>query len=232
MDELLAIKGVGEELHITVPPGPWQSVRPTLLQAIDDRAEFFRGARIVLDLVDRDLRAAQLGELRDDLAKRQVIFSALLTTSDDTRNAAANLGLPLQTTNTPHDPDELEPTALVEAEGEPARLIDYTLRSGVTIHTPGHVIMLGDVNPGAEIIAGGNVIVWGRLRGVVHAGAGGDERALVCALDLSPTQLRIAGHISVSPERQGRPRPEMAFIRDQQLIAEPWTPKRNRFMKS
>jgi septum site-determining protein MinC len=90
------------------------------------------------------------------------------------------------------------------------------------------VVILGDVNPGAEIIAGGNVVVWGRMRGVVHAGAAGDESAVVCALDLAPTQLRIASHIGVSPDRSGPPRPEMAHVREGRLIAEGWQPEKAR----
>jgi septum site-determining protein MinC len=86
----------------------------------------------------------------------------------------------------------------------------------------GNVIVVGDVNAGAEIIAGGSVIVWGRLRGVVHAGAHGDEKAVVCALEMAPTQLRIAGEIAVSPKKQGKIQPEFACLKDGQLVAEPW----------
>jgi septum site-determining protein MinC len=89
-------------------------------------------------------------------------------------------------------------------------------------------VVIGDVNPGSEIIAGGNVVVWGRLRGVVHAGAKGDSAAVVCALDLSPTQLRIADQIAVSPERRGGPRPETARIREGRLVAEVWADERRK----
>jgi septum site-determining protein MinC len=71
-------------------------------------------------------------------------------------------------------------------------------------------------------------VVWGRLRGTVHAGAGGDEQCVVCALDLSPTQLRIAGKIALSPKRKGKPQPEMARLENGQFVAEPWDPKRER----
>ncbi len=81
---------------------------------------------------------------------------------------------------------------------------------------------MGDVNSGAEIVAGGSIIVWGRLRGVVHAGAQGDENAVVCALELAPTQLRIAGEIAVSPKKQGKSQPEVARLQDGNLTAEPW----------
>jgi septum site-determining protein MinC len=81
---------------------------------------------------------------------------------------------------------------------------------------------LGDVNPGAEIVASGCVVVWGRLRGTVHAGAEGDETAVICALDLSPMQLRIASHVATAPQDNDKPQPEVASIKDDQIIAEPW----------
>jgi septum site-determining protein MinC len=72
------------------------------------------------------------------------------------------------------------------------------------------------------------VVVWGHLRGMVHAGAEGDDSAVVCALDLSPTQLRISDKIAVTPKRRGKPQPEIARLQDGQVIAEPWEPKRDR----
>jgi septum site-determining protein MinC len=109
--------------------------------------------------------------------------------------------------------------------GEQAVFLRRTLRSGHKVKHPGHIIVLGDVNPGAELVAGGNIIVWGRLRGVVHAGAMGDQDAVVCSLDLSPTQLRIADKISVSPPRKGKTRPEIARLVDGQVTAHDWYAK-------
>jgi septum site-determining protein MinC len=84
---------------------------------------------------------------------------------------------------------------------------------------------MGDVNPGAEIVAEGNVIIWGRLRGMVHAGAKGNAKAVICALDLSPTQLRIAEEVSAPLVPQDHPRPEIVRInKDGQLQAELWSP--------
>ncbi|MFZ3170568.1 MAG: septum site-determining protein MinC [Carboxydocellales bacterium] len=79
-------------------------------------------------------------------------------------------------------------------------LIKRTLRSGQSIHYHGNVVVLGDVNPGAEIVAGGNIIVMGSLRGVVHAGATGAKDAEVTAFRLLPTQLRIADQITRAPD--------------------------------
>ena len=74
-------------------------------------------------------------------------------------------------------------------------------------------------------MAEGNVLVWGRVRGMVHAGAKGDTSAYICALDLSPTQLRIADEVSALLEPQKTPRPEIARLNeDKKLQSVPWQP--------
>jgi septum site-determining protein MinC len=103
-----------------------------------------------------------------------------------------------------------------------AKWVKGPLRSGGRVIYDGNVVVMGDVNAGAEIVAGGSIIVWGRLRGVVHAGAQGDKNAVVCALELVPTQLRIAGEIAVSPKKLGKSQPEVVSLQDEQLTAEPW----------
>jgi septum site-determining protein MinC len=217
----VSIKGTGDGLVLAVPAGEWGEIRRAVLQTIDERAEFFRSARLALQVDAHDLGAADLGSLRDELARRDVGLWAVVSSSETTRSAAADLGLALalEPAKTPVEEDVPLDSPI---DGEEAVLVVRTLRSGNVLRHPGHIIVIGDVNPGAEITAGGNVVVWGRLRGVVHAGAGGDEGAVVCALDLAPTQLRIAGHIAVSPERRKYPGPEIARVKEGQLIADTW----------
>ncbi|HIE12178.1 MAG TPA: septum site-determining protein MinC [Desulfotomaculum sp.] len=101
------------------------------------------------------------------------------------------------------------------AEENQTVLIQRTLRSGQSIFYPGNVVVLGDVNPGAQVAATGDVIVVGALRGTVHAGAGGDEAAVVIAFRLEPTQLRIAEHVSRPPAGMvPAGQPEVARVRD------------------
>jgi septum site-determining protein MinC len=221
MTARLPIKGVRDGLLVTLPEGAWEYVRADLLATIDERGDFFRGARLVLQVEDRPLGAAELGSLRDSLAEREAALWAVLSSLPSTRAAAADLGLQTSLTPAPTQEDEDEVES-AEQEWAQAVFLQRTLRSGQSVRHPGHVVVLGDINPGAEIIAGGHVLVWGRVRGVVHAGAGGDSTATVAALDLAPTQLRIAGHIAVSPKRRGAVRPEVALIRDGHLVAEPW----------
>lgn len=75
-----------------------------------------------------------------------------------------------------------------------------TLRSGQAVSHQGHLVIVGDVNPGAEVMAEGDITVWGALRGMAHAGIGGNSRAEIRALRLQPVQLRIAQAIARSPD--------------------------------
>jgi len=112
-----------------------------------------------------------------------------------------------------------------EARRHPTVLIRRTLRSGQMVRFAGNVVVLGDVNPGAEITAGGDIVVMGWLRGVAHAGAKGDQRAIVSAFRLAPTQLRIAHLIARAPdagEDHVPDVPEYAEIRNGQLVIDRW----------
>lgn len=101
-------------------------------------------------------------------------------------------------------------------------LIKRTVRSGQCIQFDGNVVVMGDVNPGSEIIASGNIVVMGALRGVVHAGATGNEEATVSAFKLQPTQLRIANHITRAPDGDYPipEHPETARIKDGVVVIE------------
>jgi septum site-determining protein MinC len=97
-----------------------------------------------------------------------------------------------------------------------------TLRGGQALHNLGNLVVVGDVNPGAELVASGDIVVFGSLRGVAHAGAQGDRKARVIALDLTPTQLRIATVIATS-DASGKVRsPEHASIVDDRIVVVPF----------
>lgn len=105
-------------------------------------------------------------------------------------------------------------------------LVRRTLRSGQRIAFDGNVVVLGDVNPGAEVVAAGDIVVMGALRGVAHAGARGDEQAIVVALRLSPLQLRIAHRVARAPEEpdgaQPARGPELARVRGEVVEVQPY----------
>jgi septum site-determining protein MinC len=218
--EEIQVKGLKNGLLIEISDGDWEEQEQSLLAHIDANQAFFKGAKLVLDVGPRTLKSPQLSVLRGKLSDREIKLKAMLSTSPETERASQDLGLEIRIDQSSHQ----EGTTSIDSElqGEQAVFLARTLRSGHQVKHPGHIIVLGDVNPGAELIAGGNIIVWGKLLGVVHAGAGGDEEAMVCALDLSPTQLRIADKISISPPRKGKPKPEIACLEDGQVTARDW----------
>ncbi len=213
---------------VTLGEGDWAELEAALLAHVEDKAAFFQGARVALDVGNHILRAAELGALRDRLSSKGISLWAVISNSPLTEQTAQVLGLATRI-STPR-PERTIRSLDTHLEGENAVFVQRTLRSGFKVSHRGHVIVLGDVNPGAEVIAGGSVIVWGRLRGSVHAGADGDENAVICALELMPTQLRIGGLIAAPPKRQvfGRAKsdPEMVRIQNGQMVSEPWNPKK------
>jgi septum site-determining protein MinC len=78
------------------------------------------------------------------------------------------------------------------------------LRSGQVLHRKESIIIIGDVNPGANVISDGDILIWGRFRGVAHAGAAGDEEAVIAAMVFAPIQLRIGHLIAIAPDNPSR----------------------------
>jgi septum site-determining protein MinC len=216
---LIQIKGIRDGLLITLDGASWPELENAFVKNVDERASFFQGARVVLNVDMNELRVAELSALRDQLSDRGITLWAILSESTVTETTAQNLGLATRISK-PQTVNYKEITENLPEDS--AKWVKGPLRSGGRIQYEGNVVVMGDVNPGAEIVAGGSVIVWGRLRGVVHAGAQGNEKAVVCALELVPTQLRIASEIAISPKKQGKSQPEVASLKDGQLVAEPW----------
>lgn len=124
---------------------------------------------------------------------------------------------------------EIEIAASIISEKIPSGdtlLLIRSLRSGQTLQHDGNIVIVGDVNPGAEIVAGGNIVVLGKMRGIAHAGCSGKDDAYILAYRLQPTQLRISGKVSRSPEKEVIiDYPELAKISDNQIFIQKY--KRN-----
>lgn len=217
----IQIKGLRDGLLITFGNGEWAALERALLEQIHAQGSFFQGARIALDVGTQILKVNELVALRDRLSDQGISLWAVLSESPTTEKTAQLLGLATRISKP--RPEEARQFAVDDLGNATALFINKTLRSGTRIEFAGHVVVVGDINPGAEVVASGNVIVWGRVRGMVHAGVKGDTSAYICALDLSPTQLRIANEVSASLTSQTHPRPEIASLNeDGKLHSTPW----------
>lgn len=105
---------------------------------------------------------------------------------------------------------------------KPMLVLNKTIRGGQEVRTESSVLIFGNVNPGAQIIAGGSVDIRGTCRGMVHAGAFGDETACVVADKLRPMQIRIADIIARPPENlREAEQAERASIKNGYIVFEP-----------
>lgn len=174
----------------------WQQMKQRL-----NAGDRLRKPNTALHLVaqDRLLDNRQLQELAETLNTYQIQLKSVATSRRQTAIAACTLGysveqIPLQNPLTANVQSITSPLA-------DALYLQMTVRSGVEIRHPGTVIILGDINPSGIVIADGDIIIWGRLRGVAHAGASGNRESLIMALQMQPTQLRIADAVARAPEK-------------------------------
>jgi septum site-determining protein MinC len=228
----ISIKGIREGLLITAG-GSYAGWLDDLKGEVAAKQDFLRGSRVALAVGDQKLSSDQLAEILNLMVGKGLELWAILAESSETREAARGLGLAtrLPGSNTDLDgrvvdqpwPDTPSADPAPEEQVANGLVLRETLRSGRSVYYEGHVVIIGDLNPGAEIIAAGDVVVWGKLRGLVHAGALGDHSAVICALELIPTQLRIADQIAIAPNEQRRQIvPEKASLRDGGIVAEAW----------
>jgi septum site-determining protein MinC len=170
------------------------------LQRIDNYA---LGTLVTLDMGDKQLSSKQVREIEDILLDHGLHLREL------------------RSNRPPREEDDDYPFGDMPGYSD-TTLICRHLRSGQKVFCEGNLVVLGDINPGAEVVAGGNIVVMGSLRGLAHAGAFGDETAIISAYRLSPTQLRIANHITRPPDGEVIvvSTPELARIRAGKVVIE------------
>ncbi len=218
---LIQIKGLRDGLLVSLSDAPWEDQRSALLMQMDQQPSFFQGARMALDVGAQILHVNQLVELRDQLSERNVVLWAIVSESPTTEQTAQLLGLATRISKPRPEETRFASSGIND---ETALFINKTLRSGTRVEFPGHVVVLGDVNPGAEIVAEGNVIIWGKLRGAVQAGSKGDESVRVCALEFAPMQLRVAEEAVTIQEENTASGAASAFLHEGRVVVEPWKP--------
>lgn len=101
------------------------------------------------------------------------------------------------------------------------RTVSKIIRSGQVLEAPGDLLLIGDVNPGGTVIAGGNIFVMGTLKGVAHAGCYGNDEAVIAASSMKPSQLRISDQINSAPDHAENNEPremECAYIDEDRKI--------------
>ncbi|MBE3578133.1 MAG: septum site-determining protein MinC [Limnochordales bacterium] len=198
---------------------PFGELLSQLRQRLQMSANFYQGGQVRVEWGGRQVLESERRELERVMAEHGLVLADSATPGPVSDGGAREKAQsPAGTELVPNGP------AAGETRPDPARTlyVRRTLRSGQRLRYDGHVVIMGDVHPGAEVVAAGDVVVLGRLQGVVHAGSNGDRRAVVVALVFEPMQLRIAELISRAPDDASPPRgPEQAEIRGEQIVVRP-----------
>jgi len=210
---LLILPAQGE---VSDPPSPtaltWADIQQQLQQRLNGGERFWQpNTPVHLMARDRLLDGRQLQAIADALLEAQLPLKRVFTSRRQTAVAAATAGYSVEQ-------QAIVPT-LNQKSPEVGKALDdplylqATVRSGVEVRHPGTIVILGDINPGSTVIADGDILVWGRLRGVAHAGANGNTQCRIMALQLEPTQLRIANYVARAPETPpNQYYPEVAYV--------------------
>jgi septum site-determining protein MinC len=188
----------------------WMEVWQQLKQRLNSGERFWQPQTPVhLIARDRLLDGRRLQDIADALSNADLQLKRVYTSRRQTAVAAVTAGLSVEQHSLL---THLNQSENGQALAEPL-YIQTTLRSGIEIRHPGTVVVLGDTNPGSSIIANGDVLVWGALRGLAQAGAAGNASCMIMALRMEPTQIRIADFVARAPESPpNQYHPEVAHV--------------------
>lgn len=223
----VVFKGTVNGLTIILKPDcSFEDIVESMKIKVSGAGKFFRGSKLAVRYKGRVLQEQEKEQLHQILIRDS--GATILSFEEEVDNHVAST--PATANSSTERNNQIKKYMYFKGieEGQ-TKFHKGTLRSGQLITFDGNLVILGDVNPGAVVEATGNIVVMGLLRGVVHAGSDGNKDAIVAALGLHPTQLRIADIITRPPDEKGTGLsmiPEMAYIKDDMLIVDRFLPTR------
>ncbi len=205
-EDIVKIKGTRAGLQLSFATGAkFDDIKSNIVGKLESGSNFFiRGTTVYIP--KGAFPTDQMEVLRRIFHRHGMLF----------RNEIPKPKLP-----TPKPAASVEPKAIPK-KTEQMLVVNRTVRSGQEIRTESSVLICGNVNPGAQVIAGGSIDIRGVCRGLVHAGAGGNDKAVIIADRLMPVQIRIADLVARSPDEFEKvDQPERASIKNRQIVIEP-----------
>lgn len=219
-EELVAFKGINEGIFINIKSDNMEAIKEEIYKKMETSLSFYKGTNII------GIRSEKLPPKDILEIKFMLKYKYDLSVSED-----IELPTDLKKEASSEKPKETKESMKGVFRGIDigmTKFINATIRSGQVELYPGNIVIIGDVNPGALIQAKGNIIVLGSLRGLAHAGIGGNQYAMVAAYNLQPTQLRIGNMIVRPPDEEVKTYklPEIAKIKNSKVIIEPYLPNK------
>lgn len=224
LNKLVEFKGSADGIVLQLKPfESFDQILDCIKAKLDKSSQFFTGATIigVEGLIGAEVNRYELYKLLVHTYKLNVMSLDALMKMGNTQNAIEEEA-EIEVVEEPVEEVVKEAVKALDYNEYDTKIVRQTLRSGMAIKYDGNIVVIGDVNPGAELAAGGHVIVMGKLRGMVHAGKFGNREAYVIASKLLPTQIRISNVIARAPEGENIEdlKPEIAHLKSGKMSIE------------
>lgn len=211
MNNSIIIKGNKYGIVVVLDKNiPFCDLKTELEEKFKSASKFFDKANMAISFEGRKLSPEEERECLDIIAANSLLNIVCVIDSDEMKESYFKKAVE----------EKLE-----ELSAHTGQFYKGTLRSGQMLESESSIIILGDVNPGANVIAKGNVIILGSLKGNVYAGANGNEDAFVVALEMAPIQIRIGDTIARSTDAGGKTKAiskdtMIAFVEDGNIYIE------------
>ncbi len=202
----------GLSVHMD-PEADIETIKEDLAAKFRESASFFKDATVVISFEDREI---------DSQTERDLVN--IITSSSDVKVACIAGHNKLTQAMLTNALNELEYKSDVQKDSN-VQIIKETIKDGKVVDVPGSILILGDVYPGATVIAGGDIYVYGGLYGQACAGNNGDTDRIITAIDMNPEKMRIA-HVKYKPAEKPKwtiksksvPQPKMAHLVDEAIV--------------
>ena len=218
-EELIEFKGNKKGLIINIKKvAPFEQVKESIIDRLEENVGFFNGAKIYQINSDY-LNDVQMMMIEDAITSR---FDIEFVEEKDKETY-------INTYETKYV-DNMRSGEKVVFDGDVVVMSD--MNPGSQVSSTRNVVVMGNINSGAKVVANGNIVVMGAVRGLVHAGATGNDSAYVIANSLCPKILQIADNIAEAPDDEYEESkndkiiiPEIAFVSKDRIVIESFLPK-------
>lgn len=205
----IIIKGNKDGINVEIDInkfGAFDKMLESLIEKLSKGKQFYKNSSLYITTRLSDLSEGEVKKLKDVLFEQIEVKDIIFEDTEESNESKQNE----------------ESKAFDGIDEGRTKFIRKTIRGGQTIKFPGNIIIIGDVNNGAEVYAGGNIIVIGTIKGNVFAGVGGNRDAIISAFSLQPKILKIGDIITISPDADKPLYPEVAQVKDNEIIVEPY----------
>ncbi|MBQ5734052.1 MAG: septum site-determining protein MinC [Lachnospiraceae bacterium] len=211
MDNSVMIKGDKYGIVLVMDKDmPFSDLLEKIAEKFSSAAKFYGNATMAISFKGRKLTVEEEKQILDTIESNTKLNIICVVDTDEERQEMFKKAV--------------EAKLMAQSTGT-GQFHKGTLRSGQVLESESSIIILGDVNPGAKVIAKGNVIVLGSLKGTIYAGINGNENAFVVALYMNPVQIRIGDTIARSPDdaiskKNMDMEPKIAFVESGNIYIE------------